>query len=122
MNRAVQNSGGQYLGGGQPVQKAWVPAEIAILRKYYPTGGTAACLPHLPDRSKLAIYAKVDKLKLCCLQQGPRVPWDDAEIAILRAHYAYGGAKACAPLLPHRSYGAIKNKAFFVGVTRGILA
>lgn len=34
-------------------------------------------------------------------------PWRTTEIAILREHYPDGGVKACAPLLPDRTEGAI---------------
>lgn len=42
----------------------WKSWEIAALEKYYPEGGVAACRPHLPSRSKNAIWNKATKMKL----------------------------------------------------------
>lgn len=39
----------------------WSEDEIAILREFYPKGGTPACLPLLPNRSKNSIWTKVNK-------------------------------------------------------------
>lgn len=42
--------------------------------------------------------------------------WTTREVAILRAHYAMGGAAACAAQLPQRSLAAIQNKAKQLGL------
>jgi hypothetical protein len=39
----------------------WQIDELNILHKYYPSGGTAACLPLLPNRNKDAIWSKAQK-------------------------------------------------------------
>lgn len=38
-----------------PSRWNWRTSELAIIDRYYPTGGVTACLPHLPGRSKDAI-------------------------------------------------------------------
>jgi hypothetical protein len=43
---------------------AWSTTEIRVVRRLYPEGGVAACLPKLPLRSKVAIYGIVQLLGL----------------------------------------------------------
>lgn len=45
---------------------AWSEAELAILRRFYPTGGTIACAPRLPGRSVTAIQMKASLLGVRC--------------------------------------------------------
>lgn len=44
----------------------WTPAEIAILREHYPSGGLKAALPMLPGRSWHAIHMQAQKLRIGC--------------------------------------------------------
>lgn len=44
--------------------------------------------------------------------------WTDEELAILRARYRTGGAKACAKLLPGRTVVAIRARAEKIGLGR----
>lgn len=36
----------------------WLTSELAIVRRFYPSGGADACAPRLPGRSKAAIKAR----------------------------------------------------------------
>lgn len=47
-------------------RRFWTYREQKILRKGYPQGGVAACLPFLQGRSAYAIYGMVRKLRLKC--------------------------------------------------------
>jgi hypothetical protein len=42
----------------------WTTREEKVLRDHYPTGGAAACLPHLPGRTFGAIYQHADAMGL----------------------------------------------------------
>jgi len=55
----------------------WSEEEIEILRRFYPKGGTEACLQRLPLRSKNAIWVKAQKLGILLeknvgLREAPR--------------------------------------------------
>lgn len=49
----------------------WTGAEICVLTAHYPTGGTRACLQHLPARSKAAIRGAASDLGLKRLGRKP---------------------------------------------------
>lgn len=53
----------------------WTDSEIIIVRRYYPTGGAAACLAHLPShRTKSGVYIQAGKLGLTAkVGGGPKV-------------------------------------------------
>jgi hypothetical protein len=42
----------------------WSADEIAVLKREYARGGSAACLPHLPQRSKAGIWTAAHRLGL----------------------------------------------------------
>ena len=69
---------------------AWSEDETAVVRRYYPDGGSAACLPHLPGRTRNQVSDRAARLGIRCPTRTDRMrkgfvrPWSDAEIAYLR--------------------------------------
>lgn len=49
----------------------WTGAEVRVLTTKYPSGGTKACLPFLPSRSKVAIRKAAAELGLKRLGRKP---------------------------------------------------
>lgn len=47
-----------------PSPRNWRRSELAALRRLYPAGGTRACLPALPNRTKAAIHGRAQLLGL----------------------------------------------------------
>lgn len=45
------------------------PWEDAVIRRYYPAGGAAACLPHLPSRTTPHIASRAHRLGLAKRRQ-----------------------------------------------------
>jgi hypothetical protein len=43
--------------------REWTTREDYVIRKYYPAGGSAACLPHLPsDRNHKAVWCRASRI------------------------------------------------------------
>lgn len=52
---------------GRHSKRFWTDAERAIVKKYYPTGGVASCLAHLPShRTPAGVYRTAWDLGLSC--------------------------------------------------------
>lgn len=60
---------------GRRDPRFWTDSELDIVRRYYPTGGAAACLAHLPShRTKSGVYVQANKLGLTAkVGGGPKV-------------------------------------------------
>lgn len=60
---------------GRRDPRFWTDSELDIVRQYYPTGGAAACLAHLPPhRTKSGVYVQAGKLGLTArVGGGPKV-------------------------------------------------
>lgn len=95
---------------------AWPEAEEEILRRLYPVGGTAACLPHLPGRSKEAIRHRASQLEIRCPSNRRGNAWKPEEIDVLERLYLKRGWQAVQKELPHRNENAIKSKAVELGM------
>lgn len=82
---------------GRHSKRFWTDPEDAVVRKYYPTGGVAAVLAHLPNRTRLGVYQRVNVLdvKMAKGARGkkfkikPPEGFDD----LLRAFYQNGDGK-----------------------------
>jgi hypothetical protein len=95
----------------------WGEWEIDALRKYFPVGGTNACIPHVSKmRSKGAIKLKAESLGLHWEEHY----WTAEEDAVVRKYYKRYGTKACAKRLGHRSDDSIRARARILGVQRPI--
>ncbi|MBX3488894.1 hypothetical protein [Parvibaculum sp.] len=91
-------------------------SEIRILRRHYPTGGSAACA-RLIDRSAVAISKRAsDEGIMREAGTGSESAWTAGEIAKLRRHYPAGGTVACLAVLPGRTRGAIRENARRLGL------
>ena len=44
------------------IWRAWEDFEINLIKELYPTGGSKACIKHLPHRTESAIKAKAGKV------------------------------------------------------------
>jgi hypothetical protein len=55
---------------GRHSKTYWSEAEKETVRKYYPNGGVAACLVHLPERTPQGVYQIAKKLGLSAKQGG----------------------------------------------------
>ena len=94
----------------------WTAEEDEIIRQHYPRGGTAACLPFLPTRSKSAARDRAHHLGVKCPRENIPCIWTDEERAHVRRHYRKGGWKAVAKYLPHRSGDSITAIAHQMGL------
>ncbi|WPA29262.1 hypothetical protein R1Q26_05960 [Klebsiella quasipneumoniae] len=94
----------------------WSHGEKDFLKKQYGCLSTRKIAARL-GRSVSAVRAAVTKLDL---GQWRNVPWTEAELALMRAHYKKGidGMKL---LLPERSRGAIVAQAGKMGLTEARL-
>ncbi|NHO17353.1 hypothetical protein [Acetobacter peroxydans] len=97
------------------MHEQWSSAEIATLRKYYPSGGTEGCLKYLPNRTRAAIMAGAQKLNI---KYDKLKPWTPEEISILKEKYSQGGASECAKLLPKRTPNTIRVNARKISLLR----
>ncbi len=72
---------------GKHHERFWSEAECDVLRRHYPAGGAPACEPHLPKRSRSAIYIQAGKLGLDPPKGGgpQRAKRTKAEVAALDA-------------------------------------
>lgn len=98
---------------GRHDDRFWTPAEIEIVRKYYPEGGASACLAHLPaHRTGSSVYQQARKLNLA----GPRgrrkgekfTPPDDFDARLIEEWSRLDGKKR----------GAVNELADRMGVQR----
>ncbi|HEX2255633.1 MAG TPA: hypothetical protein VHG92_02840 [Afifellaceae bacterium] len=56
---------------GKHHERFWTEAEDAVIRRHYPTGGAAACLPHLPEhRTPGSVQNRAGKLQVACQLPG----------------------------------------------------
>lgn len=94
----------------------WTLRDLTFLEKNYatlPVQEMAARLGRTPG----AVGLMADKLG--CRRQ-KNAPWSDAEMVIIRNHYAQGiGATSLTSLLPGRSASAIFSRAEMMGVQSG---
>ena len=116
---------------------AWTKAEIATLRRIYPTQGNRAAMNALPGRSLEAVRTKamkiglvVDNPRSChagkpCNNKLPSAKgktyaeyhWSTRELAILKRVYPMGGPKgASAALGGKRSPNACSAQAYKLGI------
>ncbi|RKZ80642.1 MAG: hypothetical protein DRR19_23300 [Candidatus Parabeggiatoa sp. nov. 1] len=82
----------------------WISEEVAILRHYYPTEGTA-CQKRLPSRTKIAIREHARRLRL----ETPSIEWSRQEKDILRNNSQLT-LKELQKLLPGRSLDGIAGQ------------
>lgn len=102
----------------------WTPAEVALLRRHYPSGGVEAARAALPHRSWRSIHVKAHKLGIACAYRGhapgPCLSGPELEEAIrlreeqgwsfarIGAHFGVAEAAACNAVLialcPRRGY------------------
>lgn len=94
----------------------WSEEEDNIIREHYPHGGTAACLPFLPERTKHATRDRAHQLRIGCPMEERHGIWTKPERALVRKYYPEGGWRAVKPHLPHRSANSIQNIATTMGV------
>lgn len=85
----------------------WLPEEIEIITRYYPTVGTAV-YKMLPGRSKDACRVKAKELGVKYADISK--PWSQEEVDILIAEYPRRGI-GVADLLPGRTPSACEKKA-----------
>lgn len=101
----------------------WTPEEDAIIREHYPTGGTAACLRHLPDRSMNAVRRRASALNIGYQAkdrtrpelQRKHLPEIDAQIIAFYQAPQWGGLKELKRRTG-KSVGYLKHRAAELGV------
>lgn len=93
----------------------WSRAELAILRRDYPTIGVAGAAKNLPGRSVYAVKTKAGHLGLTAMRCNA---WSADEIELLRIHYQEGGYRQAALHLPHKTDKAIGTRARILGIRR----
>lgn len=97
--------------------KIWSDEELAILHKYYLSGGADACIKAGLNRDKKNIQKKASDIGL---SKKPSKSWSEDEIEILRMYYPSFGQKGCYDRgLQHRTLEAIKRKALSLGLSKG---
>ncbi|NJC06537.1 hypothetical protein GGQ97_002330 [Sphingomonas kaistensis] len=104
---------------GKPHRDAWTVGEEQILRDLYPTEGVEGCKARLPHRKERAIMIRASRLGLQTETKRPPVRkngWQEAENAVIRAHYPAGGPQACVDHLPGRTVDTIRQQARKIGV------
>lgn len=65
-----------------------------------------------------ALEALISKLSQRPASGPAMVMWSEEENDLLRKHYVLLGARACADLLPHRSYGSVRRQVSRLGLQR----
>lgn len=69
----------------------WKYEELQIVRQHYPTGGFAACLPHLPGRTEWGVKKAAQRLKIKApFQKEKRQSWSTSEVIDAEIRRTYG--------------------------------
>lgn len=99
----------------------WTAADDAAIRDHYPSDGPRAA-DRLPGRSREAVMSRAAALGVARVGAKRRPDrastWTAAEDALIRQYFPDDGARLTADRLPGRQYGAVRARAYYLGLRR----
>ena len=105
------------------MEPRYTAAEDAVLRREYPTGGTAGALAHLPGRVAKSVARRAKRLGLLRTGKAARGDdWSGADMGRLRRMWPNAPLEDVKAAFPGRTLAGIRTKAERLGVVRSLTA